>query len=147
MAKIVGMAAPDAFVEEVNKVVKETAAKFVVPMSVDALRAYYLGSRFMVELDIVVPAKTTVTDSHELAQAILDAARAALCPPRPRPARPGTGAQPFCGGSQGEDMEDVERSLVHVDHQFRSEQRHKARRPLGVGPGSSAASSLPRRRP
>ena len=105
MAKIVGMAAPDAFVEEVNKVVKETAAKFVVPMSVDALRAYYLGSRFMVELDIVVPAKTTVTDSHELAQAILDAARAALCPPRPRPARPGTGAQPFlrrlAGGGHG----------------------------------------------
>lgn len=105
MAKIVGMAAPAEFVEEVNKVVKETAAKFAVPMSVDALRAYYLGSRFMVELDIVVPGKTTVTDSHELAQAILDAARAALSPPRPRPAPPDPGSPPFlrrhAGGRHG----------------------------------------------
>ena len=90
MAKIVGMAAPDAFVEEVNKVVKETAAKFVVPMSVDALRAYYLGSRFMVELDILVQGDETVESSEKLAAAILDAARPAPSP-QPRRSAPAAG--------------------------------------------------------
>lgn len=44
-------------------------------------------------------------------------------------------------------MDEVERSVVHVDHKFRTEQRHKARHPQGIALGSPAASSLPRRRP
>ena len=91
MAKIVGMAAPDAFVEEVNKVVKEAAEDFPdVPMSVDALRAYYLGSRFMVELDILVQGDETVESSEKLAAAILDAARPAPSP-QPRRSAPAAG--------------------------------------------------------
>ena len=36
-------------------------------LSVDCIRAYHFGSRFIVELEVLLPPKMTVEESHDIA--------------------------------------------------------------------------------
>ena len=61
--KIVGHVAPQAFTLRVESLAVEHHAQLVV----DCTRAYHFGSRFNVELEVILPAEMTVRESHDIA--------------------------------------------------------------------------------
>lgn len=56
--KIVGHAAPEAFTLAVESLAVEHHAQLIV----DCTRAYHFGTRFNVELEVILPADMTVRD-------------------------------------------------------------------------------------
>ena len=92
--KLVGRAAEAEFVEKVEIIAKAHDSR----MSVDIIRAFYFGHRFLVEIEVVMPDSTTLRVAHDVA---LDLQQ------------------------KIEQLEEVERCHVHVDYDFRREKEHK----------------------
>lgn len=61
--KIVGHAAPESF----TRAVEALAVAHHEQLVVDCTRAYHFGTRFNVELEVILPADMTVRESHDIA--------------------------------------------------------------------------------
>jgi len=99
IGKLVGKIAPDDTISEV----RDICSKHHESMEVDALRVYHFGSRFNVEVEVVMPLQTTLKDSHDISLALQD---------------------------KIESLEFVERCFVHVDYARRTALEHKVEREL-----------------
>jgi len=111
--KIVGHTAPQKFIEEVEDI----ARKHDIRLAVDCTRAYHFGARYNVEMEIVLPGKMTVMESHDIALALQH---------------------------KIEGLEDVERAFVHVDHQERDGLEHKIERMLVLGNAQPSPLTAPK---
>lgn len=60
---MVGKGAPADFVQNLEELAKTHHAE----MSLDHIRAYYFGQRFIVEMEVVLPSAMTVRESHDIA--------------------------------------------------------------------------------
>lgn len=90
---LVGKAAPPEFIEKIRAI----ADRFHPQMKLDILRAYHFGTRFLVEVEMVLPKDKTVKWAHDRSlklQKLL------------------------------EQIEDVERAYVHCDWKARDEDEH-----------------------
>jgi divalent metal cation (Fe/Co/Zn/Cd) transporter len=90
---IVGRSADPAFVE----VVREMAETHDPSISLDVVRAYHFGPKYLVELEIVMPHDTQLMDSHDVAIRLQH---------------------------KVESLTAVERCFVHVDYQQRGVDEH-----------------------
>lgn len=61
--KIVGLSAPQEFRDEIF----EMASNHDGMMTVDAIRAYHFGLRYIVEIDVVMPGEIPLMVSHDSA--------------------------------------------------------------------------------
>ncbi|TMW65061.1 hypothetical protein Poli38472_009228 [Pythium oligandrum] len=93
--QLVGVSASEEFIDEVKELCNTHNAK----LSLDIVRAYYFGSgsKYLVELEVVVPADMTVKDAHDIALQLQ---------------------------FKVENLEDVERVFVHVDYKARDYDEH-----------------------
>lgn len=114
MRKVMGHTAPPEFIEKVRAL----AAQHSPQLEVDCLRAYHFGSRFNVELEIVLPADMTVCESHDIGLALQH---------------------------KIEGLEEVERAFVHIDYQTRDGLEHKVERELMLGDQVSSSTGLQQR--
>ncbi len=89
--------------EEFINQVNELAKEHDERILLDCTRAYHFGARFNVEMEIVLPAEMTVRESHDIALALQH---------------------------KIEELDDVERAFVHVDHEQRDGLEHKTERTL-----------------
>ena len=103
-----GHTAPPEFIARVNAL----AAAHSPQLALDCTRAYHFGSRFNVEMEIVLPGDMTVAESHDIALALQH---------------------------KIEELDDVERAFVHVDYQQRDAPEHKVERELLLADTSSTA--------
>lgn len=99
MEKLVGKTAPPAFIAKCNHL----ATRHHQLMRVDTTRAYHMGARFAVEMEVVLPATMTLRESHDIAVELQHKIEA---------------------------LEECERAFVHVDYQFRDQPEHKTERLL-----------------
>jgi cation diffusion facilitator family transporter len=97
--KIAGHTAPQEFIDDIERLAAEHDHHIVV----DCTRVYHFGSRFNVEMEIVLPGSMTVRESHDIALALQH---------------------------KIESLKDVERAFVHVDHEKRDGLEHKVERQL-----------------
>ncbi|BDA45866.1 Metal tolerance protein 9 [Coccomyxa sp. Obi] len=97
--KIVGGSAPEEFKGEVKKLADEHHDA----LNVDSVKAYHYGSRYNVEMEVILPADMTVAESHDIALELQQKIEA---------------------------MEDVERAFVHVDYKSRDVPLHKVERQM-----------------
>ena len=97
--KVAGHTAPDDFVAKVNAIATQHSPQ----LTVDVTRAYHFGSRFNVEMEIVLPGEMTVVESHDIALALQH---------------------------KIEELQEVERAFVHVDYLPRDAPEHKVERQL-----------------
>ncbi|TYZ63042.1 hypothetical protein PybrP1_010085 [[Pythium] brassicae (nom. inval.)] len=93
VAQLVGVSASEDFMNEV----KELCAHHHPAMALDIIRAYHFGSKYLVELEVVVPAEMTVKMAHDIALQLQ---------------------------FKVENLEDVERAFVHVDYKARDYDEH-----------------------
>ncbi|TMW65065.1 hypothetical protein Poli38472_009232 [Pythium oligandrum] len=91
--QLVGVCASEEFIEEVKELCRHHNPK----LSLDIVRAYHFGSKYLVELEVVVPADMTVKDAHDIALQLQ---------------------------FKVENLEDVERAFVHVDYKARDYDEH-----------------------
>lgn len=117
--KLVGLAAPAEFVHDLEELSNMHHEKAFL----DVIRAYHFGARYIVEVEIVMPADMTVAESHDISLNLQHKIEA---------------------------LEDVERCFVHVDYQTRDEPEHKVERGLSAkakvnssSGGSSRGNSSP----
>ena len=61
--KMVGRGAPEDFVQNLEELAKAHHEE----MTLDRIRAYYFGQRFIVEMEVVLPSAMTVRESHDIA--------------------------------------------------------------------------------
>ena len=111
--QVTGHTAPPEFIELVNAI----AVAHSTQLQLDVSRAYHVGSRFNVEMEIVLPADLTVAESHDIALGLQH---------------------------KIEELKEVERAFVHVDYQSRDAPEHKVERLL-LAESSSSISSLQQR--
>ncbi len=90
-----GRAADDEFMLELANV----AATHHQAMTLDIVRAYFFGYKFLVELEVVLPATMTVRDAHDIALQLQQSVEA---------------------------MQKVSRCFVHVDYQKRDHDEHQS---------------------
>eukprot|EP00977_Amphora_coffeiformis_P020607 scaffold8374_cov175-Amphora_coffeaeformis.AAC.46 len=90
---LTGKAAPEEFIEELM----EIATEFDERMTVDSLRAYHFGPKFLVELEMVMPRETLLFESHDLGMELQ---------------------------YEIEGREEVERCFVHIDYESRPYDEH-----------------------
>lgn len=100
--KILGKTAPPTFINQL----RELALKHHDLISVDVIRAYHFGQRYLVELEIMLPEDMSVKESHDIALMLQH---------------------------KVEGLEEVERAFVHVDYALRAEPEHKVERNLASG--------------
>lgn len=100
--KIVGYSAPPEFVKQIE----DLAHAHHGNLTVDCTRAYHFGSRYNVEMEIILPGDMTVTESHDIALELQHKIEAS---------------------------EDVERAFIHVDYRRRDSPEHKVRSLLVSG--------------
>jgi divalent metal cation (Fe/Co/Zn/Cd) transporter len=100
--------APDEFIAMVEAIANEHHDN----ITVDCTRAYFFGSRFNVELEIVMPAHTLLKESHDIALELQHKLEA---------------------------LTDVERAFVHTDYQRRDTPEHKVERNLLLGCNESSS--------
>jgi cation diffusion facilitator family transporter len=86
--QVTGHTAPPEFIELVNAIAVAHSTLLVLDVS----RAYHVGSRFNVEMEIVLPGVLTVSESHDIALGLQH---------------------------KIEELKEVERAFVHVDYQSR----------------------------
>ena len=111
--QVTGHTAPPEFLELVNSI----AVAHSLQLQLDVVRAYHVGSRFNVEMEIVLPGDLTVLESHDIALGLQHKIEA---------------------------LKEVERAFVHVDYQSRDAPEHKVERLL-LAESSLSASSLQQR--
>lgn len=97
--KIVGRAAPPEFMEQLT-LIGSVHHEFV---QVDCIRAYHMGSRFMVEMEIIMPIHFTLKEVHDISLELQHKIEA---------------------------LEPVERAFVHVDYERREQPEHRTERLL-----------------
>ncbi|KAG1681364.1 hypothetical protein FOA52_007412 [Chlamydomonas sp. UWO 241] len=97
--KIVGRAAPASFIEQLTEI-GEAHDDCVL---VDCIRAYHVGAKYMVEMEIVMPVTATLKQVHDVALALQHKIEA---------------------------LEPVERAFVHVDYTLRDQPEHRTERLL-----------------
>eukprot|EP00878_Enallax_costatus_P006730 GHUV01007055.1.p1 GENE.GHUV01007055.1~~GHUV01007055.1.p1 ORF type:complete len:291 (+),score=72.27 GHUV01007055.1:111-875(+) len=97
--KIVGRGAPAQFIEQLE----ELANTHHEAMRLDVIRAYHFGARYIVEMEVVMPADMTVQTSHDISLELQH---------------------------KVERLEEVERAFVHVDYMRRDGLEHKVEREL-----------------
>ncbi|CAK0784774.1 hypothetical protein CVIRNUC_007978 [Coccomyxa viridis] len=97
--KIVGKGAPTEFIEQLEDMVNTHHEK----VAVDVIRAYHFGARFIVEVEVIMPATWSVKESHDVALTLQH---------------------------KVEGFDEVERAFVHVDYERRDEPEHKVERNL-----------------
>merc|ERR1711934_785732 len=100
--KIVGLSAPAEWITTVEDIAKGHDQR----VRVDCTRAYHVGARYCVEMEIVLPELMTVRESHDLALTIQH---------------------------KIEELPECERAFVHVDHAERDGLEHKPERELITG--------------
>lgn len=93
--KLVGRTAELEFISQIETLAKSHDDR----VSVDIVRAYHFGSRFLVEIEVVMDDTTTLKVAHDVALALQQ---------------------------KVEELGEVERCHVHVDYDFRTEREHKA---------------------
>ncbi|OQS06009.1 Cation Diffusion Facilitator (CDF) Family [Thraustotheca clavata] len=91
--QLVGIAASSEFIESV----KEICENHHELMSLDIIRGYHFGNKYLVELEMIAPAEMTVQRAHDIAIQLQ---------------------------FKVEQLEDVERAFVHVDYQTREYDEH-----------------------
>jgi cation diffusion facilitator family transporter len=111
--QVTGHTAPPEFIDQVSAI----AVTHSTQLQLDVVRAYHVGSRFNVEMEIVLPGDLTVLESHDIALSLQHKIEA---------------------------LEEVERAFVHVDYQSRDAPEHKVERLL-LAESSSSVSSLQQR--
>jgi len=99
--KLVGKNAPAEFVERISQVVRGHHAQ----MELDVVRVYYFGSRFAVEVEVVLPWNMTLLASHDICLNLQHKIEA---------------------------FDEVERCHVHADYMKRDEPEHKPEREVGL---------------
>ncbi|GBF97913.1 cation diffusion facilitator [Raphidocelis subcapitata] len=109
--KLVGRGAPAEFVEQL----KELADAHHENLALDCIRAYHFGSRYLVEMEVVLPADWSLRQSHDVALLLQHKVEA---------------------------LEDVERAFVHTDYERRCEPEHKVERTLGLGGSGGGGSGV-----
>ena len=60
---MIGKGAPEDFIRNLEELAKAHHEE----MSLDNIRAYYFGQRFIVEMEVVLPSGMTVRESHDIA--------------------------------------------------------------------------------
>ncbi|ETI34736.1 hypothetical protein F441_18659 [Phytophthora nicotianae CJ01A1] len=93
ITQLVGVCASEEFIEEV----KELCSRHHPSMELDIVRAYHFGSKYLVELEVVVPGEMSVKLAHDIALQVQ---------------------------FKVENLEEVERAFVHVDYQARDYDEH-----------------------
>ncbi|KAG1691295.1 hypothetical protein DVH05_027158 [Phytophthora capsici] len=93
VTQLVGVCASEDFVLQV----KELSRHHHPSMTLDIVRAYHFGSKYLVELEVVVPAEMSVKDAHDIALQLQ---------------------------FKVENLDEVERAFVHVDYQSRDYDEH-----------------------
>ena len=111
MGKLVGKTAPPAFISKVNGI----ASRHHPLLRVDVTRAYHVGARFAVEMEVVLPPQMTLRESHDIALNLQHRIEA---------------------------LADCERAFVHVDYAFREAPEHKVERELGTTGGHAKATPM-----
>jgi len=99
VGKIVGREAPEEFMNQLTCLVNS----FHQEVEVDSVRAYHWGSRYLVEVEIVLPIESPFERVHDLSLALQ---------------------------IKVESMPDVERAFVHADYQKRELPEHRTERLL-----------------
>jgi divalent metal cation (Fe/Co/Zn/Cd) transporter len=99
VASIVGSAAPQGLVDRLVEIGRSHHPS----LSVDYIRAYYFGARFVVEMEIVMPISSTLREVHDISLELQHKLEA---------------------------LEPVERAFVHVDYEQRDQPEHRTERPL-----------------
>jgi len=99
--KLVGKSAPPEFVQKVEAVVEAHHAQ----LELDVVRIYYFGSRFVVEVEVVLPWDMNLLTSHDLCLNLQHKIEA---------------------------LEEVERCHVHADYMKRDAPEHKPEREVGL---------------
>eukprot|EP00210_Caulerpa_lentillifera_P006876 g6573.t1 len=94
IAKIVGLGAPQDFRDKIHQI----ASQHDGMMEVDVIRAYHLGLRYFVELDVVMPGDIKLMYIHDSALELQKKVEA---------------------------LSEVERAFVHVDYAKRESPEHK----------------------
>jgi divalent metal cation (Fe/Co/Zn/Cd) transporter len=97
VGKVLGKAAPQSFIAKVTSI----AARHHPLVKVDVVRAYHLGSRYGVEVEIVLPGEMTLVQTHDISLSLQ---------------------------SRIESLPECERAFVHVDYALRDNPEHKAER-------------------
>jgi len=93
VTQLVGVCASEDFVHEV----KELCSHHHPAMALDIVRAYHFGSKYLVELEVVVPGEMSVKTAHDIALQMQ---------------------------FKVENLDEVERAFVHVDYQARDYDEH-----------------------
>lgn len=91
--QLTGKCAPDEFIDELY----DLASNFDSRMTVDVVRAYHFGPKFLVELEVVLPKDTLLFESHDLGMELQ---------------------------YEIEGREEVERCFVHIDYEQRPYDEH-----------------------
>ncbi|KAF8066373.1 hypothetical protein HT031_002697 [Scenedesmus sp. PABB004] len=99
--KIVGRGAPALFIEQLEAL----ANSHHEAMGLDVIRAYHFGARYIVEMEVLLPATMSVRDSHDIS---LDLQH------------------------KVEMLDEVERAFIHVDYERRDGLEHKVERELAL---------------
>eukprot|EP00611_Tribonema_gayanum_P030107 TRINITY_DN8260_c0_g1_i1.p1 TRINITY_DN8260_c0_g1~~TRINITY_DN8260_c0_g1_i1.p1 ORF type:complete len:350 (+),score=76.35 TRINITY_DN8260_c0_g1_i1:196-1245(+) len=99
VGKIVGKVAPPEFITRCEALAQEHFEE----LQVDSTCAYHWGSRYMVEMEVILPADTVLSTSHDIALELQHKLEA---------------------------IEEVERAFVHVDYMKRACPEHKVERKL-----------------
>lgn len=92
--ELVGRAADDEFISNVTRFVNQYHPQC---LQLDIIRAYHFGMKFLVELEVILPASMSVKEAHDIALGLQQAI---------------------------ERMENVERAFVHVDYKSRNIDEH-----------------------
>jgi divalent metal cation (Fe/Co/Zn/Cd) transporter len=107
--KLCGRNAPEEFYAQLQELANEHHPS----MQLDVVRAYAFGARYLVEVEVVMPARTPLRVSHDLALQLQHRIEA---------------------------LDDCERAFVHCDYERRDGLEHKAERALfGDRAGAEAA--------
>jgi divalent metal cation (Fe/Co/Zn/Cd) transporter len=88
--QLIGRSADQSFIKEIH----ELASQHHPLLMPDIIRAYHFGARFLVEMEVVLPAEMSVREAHDISLELQQAV---------------------------EQLEDVERAFVHVDYRSRGD--------------------------
>jgi cation diffusion facilitator family transporter len=97
--QLVGVCASEEFIDQVKEVCRHHHKQ----MKLDILRAYHFGTKYLVEIEVVLPAEMTVKLAHDIALQLQ---------------------------FKIEQLDQVERAFVHVDYQERDYDEHIVSREL-----------------
>lgn len=99
--KLIGKAAPEPFINEIKEMTQEHHSC----VSLDTVRAYHFGAKYIVEVDLIMPSNMTVEDSHDIGLELQH---------------------------KIENLHTVERAFIHIDYKKRTIPEHKTERNIQI---------------